>query len=238
MRDIVSARPAGNGLRTGRIEALSDGVFSIAMTLLVLELHVPDGNLSDRALLEKLGEIGPHIGFYALSFLILGIYWVGHHNQFFYIRRANRELLWINILFLGFIAFIPFSTGLLGTQMGTQVGTGERVALIVYAANLIAVSLILYLHWWYGVTRGQLVDAPLAPPLIRTVTRRILTPPLIYFIAILLTFVVNPLVSLGLIVLVQISYVLPAHLDLHFAARTTSEDAPSGGSGSPGVGDH
>ncbi len=222
MREIVSARPEGNGLRTGRIEALSDGVFSIAMTLLVLELQVPDAHLSDSALIEELGKVAPHIGVYALSFLILGIYWVGHHNQFFYIRRANRELLWINILFLGLIAFIPFSTALLGTQVGTD----NRVALIVYVTNLIAVSLILYLHWWYGVTRGHLVDAPLAPHLMRTVTRRILTPPLIYFIAILLTFVVRPLVSLGLIILVQIAYVLPAHLDLHFAARPAREDVP------------
>jgi len=233
MREIVSARPAGNGLRTGRIEALSDGVFSIAMTLLVLELHVPDGNLPDPELLQALGAMAPHIGIYALSFLILGIYWVGHHNQFYYIRQANRELLWINILFLGLVAFIPFSTALLGTQVNTD----NQVALIVYAANLIAVSLILYLHWWYGVTRGHLVDAPIEPHLMRTVTRRILTPPLIYVIAILLTFVVNPLVSLGLIVLVQLSYVLPAHLDLHFAARAAPEDAPAGGSQSPAPGD-
>ncbi len=186
---------------------------------------MPDAHLSDSALIEELGKVAPHIGVYALSFLILGIYWVGHHNQFFYIRRANRELLWINILFLGLIAFIPFSTALLGTQ----VGTGSRVALIVYVANLIAVSLILYLHWWYGVTRGHLVDAPVEQHLMRTVTRRILTPPLIYFIAILLTFVVNPLVSLGLIILVQIAYVLPTHVDLHFAARPALADTHADG---------
>ncbi len=99
------------GLTTGRITAFSDGVFSIAITLLVLNLCVPT---VPGELLDQLGKQWPSLLSYILSFVIVGIYWVAHHNMFHYIKRSDRPFLWINILLLMCVAFIPFPAGLLG----------------------------------------------------------------------------------------------------------------------------
>jgi len=108
--------PGGSRLATYRVENLGDGIFAIAMTLLILEFHVPQlgGPSVSRALAQALIEMWPVLICYAMSFLILGVLWIGHHNQFHFIRRTDRLMLWINLAFLMSIAFIPFSTGLLG----------------------------------------------------------------------------------------------------------------------------
>ena len=101
----------GGGLATNRLEALVDGVFAVVMTLLVLDITVPSPTQPHAVahLVRNLIALKPTVLSYALSFVIAGIYWVGHHNQFAYIRRTDRPLLWINILFLMCVAFIPFS---------------------------------------------------------------------------------------------------------------------------------
>jgi uncharacterized membrane protein len=103
-------------LGRNRIEALTDGVFAVAMTLPVLDIKVPElrqpTGTADLPL--KLLGLGPKLLSYSVSFTILGVYWVGHHIQLSFIRRADRPLLWINILFLLWVALVPFSTALLG----------------------------------------------------------------------------------------------------------------------------
>src|SRR5947209_2907092 len=108
-----SSGPAGSGISTGRVETLADGVFAIVMTLLILDIRAPDVVRDSADLQGKLIALLPHIRGYALSFLILGVLWVGHHNQFYYIKRTDRIFLWINIAFLMCVAFIPFSSALL-----------------------------------------------------------------------------------------------------------------------------
>ena len=200
----------GVGLATNRLEALVDGVFAVVMTLLVLDIKVPHpANPAD--LLQDLSKLRSTLLSYALSFVIAGIYWVGHHNQFAYIRRTNRPLLWINILFLMCVAFIPFSAALLAAY------PGQRIAVIIYGANLIVVGLVLYLHWWYATTNHRLVDADLDPHVVRLATTRILMAPVIYVVAIGLSFVpsVGTALSIGIYVLVPMLYILPGHIDRH-----------------------
>ncbi len=115
-----------------RIEALADGVFAVAMTLLVLDIKVPELQ-SPSATAElplKLLALWPKFLGYLISFVILGAYWVGHHMQLSFIRRADRPLLWINILFLLWVALVPFSTALLSEY------SKSRVAIAIYGANL------------------------------------------------------------------------------------------------------
>src|ERR1700737_1299223 len=103
-------------LSRNRIEALTDGVFAVAMTLLVLDIKVPElpQPMATDELLRQLLALWPKFLSYVISFVILGVYWVGHHVQLSFIRRADRPLLWINILFLLWVALVPFSTALLG----------------------------------------------------------------------------------------------------------------------------
>src|SRR5215471_1982543 len=102
-------------LGRNRIEALTDGVFAVAMTLLVLDIRVPELHqpLATAELPLKLLSLWPKFLSYTISFVILGVYWVGHHVQLSFIRRADRPLLWINILFLLWVALVPFPIGLL-----------------------------------------------------------------------------------------------------------------------------
>jgi uncharacterized membrane protein len=90
------------GLGKNRIEALSDGIFAIAMTLLILELHIPNlrHNAPNVQVVPALVKLLPAFGTYVVSFISLGVFWVGHHNMYHAIRRADRVLLWLNIIFL------------------------------------------------------------------------------------------------------------------------------------------
>lgn len=141
------------GLSKNRIEALSDGIFAVAMTLMILDIRVPEisGMLVSTELLPKLFELWPKFLVYAMSFVISGIYWVGQHNQFHYIRHSDRILLWINIFFLMFVVMIPFSTALLGRYWQQQ------TALIIYGGNLIIIGLLVYTNWWYA-TDGSTIS--------------------------------------------------------------------------------
>jgi uncharacterized membrane protein len=212
----MSAAPPiipAQGMKTARIETLVDGVFAIAMTLLIFDIRVPlPENVALSGLPAELARLAPNLVGYALSFVLLGVFWVGHHNQYVFIRRANRTLLWLNILYLMTIAFIPFSAGLLSRYYDDQ------LAVIIYGLNLIACGLALYLHWWYAVKDRHLVDADLPDAIIRLATRRILVNPALYFAAVLLSFV-NPALSIALYAAVPWWTILPGRVDRTFSHR-------------------
>jgi len=102
-------------MEKSRIAALVDGIFAVAMTLLVLDLKLPEGvKLSnDAEVWRQLVELNNHFSNYVLSFIVLGVFWIAHHSLFHFVRRVNRGLLWFNLLFLLFITLLPFSTNLL-----------------------------------------------------------------------------------------------------------------------------
>lgn len=200
-------------LDTNRIETLADGVFAIAMTLLVFDIGVPHLPSSDLGRLPaELAALWPKLLAYVLSFVVLGVYWIGHHNQFFYIRRATRAFLWLNILFLMFVAFIPFSAQLLG-QYPTQ-----RVAVVVYGLNLVIVGIALYLVWWYASANHRLVDPDLERATIRIASRRILTGPFVYLAAVVMSLISLPL-TLVVYAAVPLLYILPARIDRSWLRR-------------------
>ncbi|MEP7294116.1 MAG: TMEM175 family protein [Chloroflexota bacterium] len=199
-----------SSITTARIETLADGVFAIVMTVLVFDLRVPVQEQVDQVgLLLALSTLAPNFISYVITFVILGVFWVGHHNQFFYIRRADRTLLWINILFMGFVALLPFSAGLF-SQYGQ-----DRVSIIVYNINLICAGLVLFLHWWYATRDSHLLSHPIEEHARRIVYRRILTPPCFYFLAILVSLF-HVEFSIIIDVLVPIIYILPPRMDRIF----------------------
>ena len=130
------------GLSKARVEALTDGIFATVMTVLVLGLRTPIANLSESDLRSQVLSLWPNIVAYAFSFVVLGLFWIGHHNQFHYIKRTNRIFLWINIIFLLTIGFIPFSTSLIGLYPFSS------TAVRVYGANLAATGIMLNAVWW------------------------------------------------------------------------------------------
>ena len=110
--------PVGGGFGTTRIEALADGIFAVAMTLLVLDVKLPDGEIygSNHALIDRLLSLEHVFVIYFVSFIVLGMFWVGHHAHFHYIRYVDHTLLWINLIFLFVITSVPFGTDLLGSH--------------------------------------------------------------------------------------------------------------------------
>ncbi len=201
---------SSGGLTKTRIEALTDGVFAIAMTLLILEIKVPVVEHSMlHELPRRLFELWPKYISYVISFVMLGVYWIGHHNQFHVIRRSDRTLLWINILFLMVISFLPFSTALLGEY------ATERIATEIYGINLIVIGLLLYWHWRHATKKHRLVDPELDARVIATATRRILMGPVVFLIAIGISFV-NVAASLTIFLLAPLLFILPGKIDRYW----------------------
>lgn len=206
-----SRRCTSGGLSTRRIEAFSDGVFAIVITLLILDIKVPDKipeAMVATQLLQKLFELWPKFLSYVISFWVIGVLWVTHHNAFHYIKRSDQVLLWLNILFLMCVAFIPFPTALIG-QYGQQ-----QIAVAMYGANLLVTRLVFQLLWWYATSGHRLVDSNLDPRFVSKVTRRILTPALVDLLAIGISFFSIP-ISILLYILILVLYSLPSAIDRH-----------------------
>jgi uncharacterized membrane protein len=200
------SRDIGNEISKSRIETLTDGVFAIVMTLLVLEIAVPQlthSEASSGELVKRLLELWPVILSYALSFIVLGFFWIYHHDQFYYIKKANRVFVWISIFHLMFIAFIPFSTALLGEYYDQQ------ISVVVYGINIAVTASWAYVQWWYATKDHRLVDADLDPIFIRIMSRRSVVGIFFYLIAVALSFV-SIQVSLVLFVAIPIYYLVPA----------------------------
>lgn len=140
---------------TGRLEAFSDGVFAIAITLLVLELHSPELEEGQRLWPALLDE-WPQFAAYLTSFAILGIMWVNHHSMFRQIKRADRGLMFLNLLLLLWATLLPFPTSLFAEHLEDE-SINANVAAAVYSANLTLAAIAFSAIWWH-VLRNHLVD--------------------------------------------------------------------------------
>lgn len=191
---------AGRGLE--RLAALSDGVFAIVMTLLILEIHVPElaEGATEGALWAGLLELAPRFLTYLLSFLTLGIFWVGQQTQFNHFERADRDLTWIHIAFLAFVAIMPFTTSLLAEHIEL------RLALVIYWAQIFVLGAILYSAWVYAQGTG-LLRADVKPDVGQAIKRRILVAQALYAIGALLA-VLTTYASIAFIVLVQLNFAI------------------------------
>ena len=134
---------------TGRLETFADGVFAIAITLLVLAIRLPTPT---EDLGSALGDRWPEFVGYLVSFLTIGIMWVQHHRLFTLIRRSNSTFAMINVIFLMFIAFVPFPTAVLAQRLGN--GIDAVGATIFYGATMTAIAVMFNAIWRYGSARG------------------------------------------------------------------------------------
>jgi uncharacterized membrane protein len=186
-------------MNKSRLEAFSDGVFAIVITLLVLDIRpdVPGG--TGWAMFV---HAGPKILIYALSFILVGLYWVSHHNMLHFVEHTDRLFLWLNLLLLLVVAFIPYPAALLSS---THADTGS---LCIYVATL-SLANILGAAVWFHATKGhRLVSSRIPADFVRFVYIIHLAPVGVYFLAGLLAWQLKG-VSLFLVALVPAFYVLP-----------------------------
>ena len=167
-----------------RIVNLSDGVFAIAITLLVLDIRVPDipKGMVDRELPAALLSLWPKYLGYFLSFIGISTFWVIHHSIFRSIRAYDRSLIWLNFLFLMFVAFVPFPTSLLGEYGDHQ------LPVVIYAGTLAVGRLLLTALHWYATTHEGLLDEAQDPATVRFFLIRGLTIPAIFLLSIGVSF--------------------------------------------------
>jgi uncharacterized membrane protein len=190
------------GRSVERLAALSDGIFGVGMTLLVLDLRLPAAELvhGDRELEAALVAILPQLLIYLMSFITLGMFWVGQQTQLSHLERSDRHLTWINLAFLFPVTLMPFSTKLLAGFGAT------RVALIVYWLNILLLGLGLYASWGYAF-RHRLLRSDAPEGVAAMVCRRIVIAQALYaFGAFLCVF--DTRVSIAFIVLVQLNFVI------------------------------
>jgi len=190
------------GRRLDRIAALSDGVFAIAMTLIVLEIRVPDPGpiRSEQDLWNALLTLGPRLVTYLLSFLTLGIFWNAQQTQLNLFASADRDLSWLQLAFLATVALMPFSTSLLADFITF------RLALAAYWANIFLLGVIVYLALIYAEGHG-LLNTDTTTEMTRVIKRRIVAAQALYAFGTLLALA-NPLWSIAFIVLVQLNFAI------------------------------
>jgi uncharacterized membrane protein len=198
--DTSYNRIAGQSVE--RLAALSDGIFAVAMTLLVLDLHVPARELihSDGDLRRALVTMAPQLLVYLMSFVTLGIFWVGQQTQLNHLERSDRDLTWIHLAFLFAVTLLPFSTRLLAEFIY------YRGALLVYWTNILFFGVLLYLSWGRAIN-ARLVKGDIPAEVPAAICRRILIGQALYAFGALLC-VFNTYWSIAFIVLVQLNYAI------------------------------
>jgi len=199
--------PSFPGLTTRRIEAFSDGVFSIVITLMAFQIKLPAIDPAHAAvdLPRAVLSLWPEFYTYALSFFMVGVYWIGHHNAYHHIQHSNRALLWLNLISLMLVALLPFSTSLFGRFLEQQ------LAVIIYGLNIIAIGAANYLQWQYAL-RARLVDSEIEDWFVERANFRLLVAPAVALVSIAISFW-NVYVSALLYITLIAFYMFPTVLD-------------------------
>jgi len=197
---------AGQSLE--RLAALSDGIFAVAMTLLVLDIHAPAAEAihSEHGLWHALIALLPRLVIFLMSFLTLGIFWNGQQAQLNLLSRADRNLTWIHIAFLAAVSINPFSTSLLAEFIH------YRTALLLYWFNILCLGGILYASWHYARRTG-LVNEETPHDVVCAIERRIVVGQGLYAFGAALC-AINTWWSIGFIVLVQLNYAIAPRIRL------------------------
>jgi uncharacterized membrane protein len=194
------------GRSMDRLAALSDGIFAVAMTLLVLDLHLPSAAAvhAEGELLQALGALGPQWATYGMSFLTLGIFWAGQQTQLNHIGEGTRDLTWIHLTFLFAVTLLPLSTRLLAEFIT------YRSALLIYWLNLLGMGAMLYWSWKVATHEG-LIKSDTPDEVRASICKRVVIAQSLYAVGAALC-VINTWVSICAIVLVQLNYAIAPRL--------------------------
>ncbi len=164
-----------------RLILFSDAVFAIAITLLVIEIKIPEiheGPVTDNALLHKLAILIPKFIGFLISFLLIGQYWIVHHRMFSYVINFSDKLIWLNIFFLLAVALMPFSTGFYSEYVMTKTMT----PVIFYTANVAALGFVNFFMWRYISKPEKKLTENLTQPMANFFSVRALTVPIIFIV--------------------------------------------------------
>ena len=202
------------GFEKNRMEALIDGIFAVALTLLVLDIKLPEGVTysSNQDLWNHLVQLERHFAIYAISFVVIGIYWVAHHVQFHYVRYTDRRLIWINMIFLLLISFLPFATDLVGDH--------EELVLPceIYGVTLLLLSGLSYVHLRYLYRHPYLATPELNSVAVKLLKRRMALFTIIPILSMALAFY-NTRLALFVYLLIATAHFLPSRLDEYRATH-------------------
>jgi len=169
--DAAAAGADAPGVFTkGRLEALTDGIMAVAMTILVLDLKfdATEAIASDAHLLSHLVDLERTFTVYLVSFVVLGMCWIGHHAQFHFVRRADRGLMWINLAFMLLVTVVPFTTSLMIDYEDL------RLPCVLFGAVQLLLSLALLANLGYVARRPELREDALTPGIVASMRRRLL----------------------------------------------------------------
>ena len=191
----------GTGLRLDRLLALADGTLAIVITLLVLLIEPPPPHLSQGDVVKDVLEMGHYFAAYVLSFMLVGIYWLGHHGLFHHIRRGNLTLVWLNLVFLMCVAFVPFPTALLVEY------PQDRMAAVIYGIAQLLCSSSLGAIWFYAARDRRLISKDLERDVVLRTSLKLGLGPVVYLLSILAAFQHRGL-SLLMYVLVPAGFIL------------------------------
>jgi uncharacterized membrane protein len=186
-----------------RLEAFSDGIFAFAATLLILNLAV-----SGHPLGQQLLGIWPSYVAYALSFITIGIIWTNHHTVMHQVAHVDRFFLMVNVIFLMFIAFIPFPTRLLALNLQTE---GAEAAAIAYGITLTSTAALFNVLWRYAASGRRLLRQDAEQKVVDGIGRSYLIGPLMYLAATLVALV-SPIASAGAYLAIGLFYVLESSI--------------------------
>lgn len=192
------------GRKLNRIEAVSDGVFAIALTLLVLDIKVPISSTihTEKDLFNALAALAPKFLSYFLSFVTLGIFWTAHSVQYTYIERGDRHLNWLSLFFLLFVSVMPFTTAFLSEHIEFRVSIG------LYWLNIFFLGLIIYFHWVYAYNHHCLnLPENERIPVDHAIRKRAFVAQSLYAFGALLCFINNYL-SITFIICVQLYFAI------------------------------
>jgi uncharacterized membrane protein len=189
---------------TSRLETFADGVMAVAITLLILEVHVPQH--AEGRLGQALIHLWPAYAAYVTSFLTIGVIWVNHHRMFKLIERTTHTFLMLNVAFLMVVSFVPFVTAMVGDYIRSE--SSVRVAALSYGIVMIALALMFNAVWLYAAKDHRLLVEGLRDEDIAAGTKSYRLGPVIYTVVTLLAFV-NPYVSLALYAALAAYWLLP-----------------------------
>jgi uncharacterized membrane protein len=190
---------------TGRLEAFSDGVFAVAITLLVLNLHIPPASLSDGNLGRQILAQWPTFAAFVTSFATIGIMWINHHRLFTHIRRVDTPLMLLNLLLLMLIVFVPFPTALLAVY---TVQPDQHLAAFLYCGTFVVLAICFNLLWRYASYKHRLLDKKADPEAVQAITRQYRFGPLFYLVTFGMAWVYVP-ASIAANLLLALFFALP-----------------------------
>ena len=189
-----------------RLEAFSDGVFAIAITLLVLDIHVPDPTAT-ADLAEELGAQWPSYVAYAVSFLTIGIIWINHHAVIRRLRAVDHGILTLNLVLLMFVGILPFTTALMAAYL--KEGQGDHLAAAIYGGSFLVMSIAFAaLNRHILVRKPTLLVEPMDEAQRRTILTRFVSGLVPYLLATILALV-SSYVTIGICAAIAVFYALP-----------------------------